>query len=170
MIQFFLLHFHYSLRNVQIPNLLIVLITNLPGPLTKGRQCSGYKIQKIWKYRPHLKWVNGHLVFRLIAYETGPAGICLTCSLWTHNTEKQPWVSSARFPVSPVRAGAGSAVGVSGLSVSHRARHTGAGQRHLLITCRIQRLFAPRGEGWSVLTMWHTHRGDNISMWPRLLG
>lgn len=100
-IQFFLLHFHCSLRNVQIPNLLIVLITNFPGPLTKGRQCSGYRIQKVWEYRPHFKWVNGHLVFKLISYETGPAGICFVL---TKSSNFQHWepASSVKCTFSPV--------------------------------------------------------------------
>lgn len=87
-------------------------------------------------------------------------------SLRTSNTENQPRVSSAHFPrfTSPsLRAGAGSAIEVSGLSVSHRARHTWAGQRHPLITCRIQRPFAPkRGGVVAVCSMTHAQRGQHV--------
>ena len=35
-------------KEALIPNLLIIQITNWPGPLTKGRQASGQEIQKVW--------------------------------------------------------------------------------------------------------------------------
>lgn len=75
-------------------------------------------------------------------------------------------MSSAHFSqlTSPsLGAGAASAVEVSRLSVLHRARHTWAGQRHPLITCRIQRLFAPkRGGAVGVDSVTHAQRGQHI--------